>query len=49
MHAGSPAYALYDRAGPAMSATPVFHVPLSHIEIAEELHKVADTLGYNVI
>lgn len=49
MHAGNTAYAFYDRAAPAVSATPVFHVPLSHPEIAEELHTVADTLGYDII
>ena len=49
MHAGSAAYALYDRARPAVSATPIFHVPLSHPEIAEELDTVADTLGYDVL
>lgn len=49
MHAGNAAYAFYDRATAAVSATPVFHVPLSYPEIAEELHTVADTLGYDVI
>lgn len=49
MHAASAAYAFYDRAEPVVGATPVFHVSLSHPEIVEELHAVADTLGYDVI
>lgn len=49
MNAGRPAVALYERAGDALPARPVFNEPLSHPVLLPALRRVAAGLGYSLI
>ena len=49
MHANRPAVALYERAQPAMPATPVFHRALSDPALLHRLSAAAGRLGYRIV
>ena len=49
MHANRPAFALYERARPALPFSPIFNRPLSDPALLGDLDRTAQILNYKLI